>query len=550
VAGVEAEPEARAQLLAIARVRWLVFIHSLRTAQGVLELFSRIVVSCVVVLGGLGGAVGFGASARFFVSTGQVGWLALLLWPVFVFWQFFPVMATALTETLDTSNLLRFPLNYRSYVLVRLAYGAMDPSTILGGLWLAGISIGIGMANPRLLPWAVAVLGAFGLLNILLAQMVFAWVDRWLAQRRTREVFAVLFILLILGVQLIGPLVSRYSEKPGPLLTGFGKEVTPVQRALPPGIAAAALAAVTRGHVLEGVAFLAMLGAYGVLILRALNARLRAQYWGENLSEVPSTAVRGGEVALQLGWHVPGLSGPVTAVLEKEFRYLARSGPMLLTLITPVFMLVIFGLGSGRTEHEGFLQHRPGLGFPAGAAYSLLLLTNVVYNSFGADGGGIQFFLASPVPFRTIVIAKNLALVGVLALEVAGIWITVSLIFHRPSLEVTLATLAGLLFAAPINLAAGNLLSLYSPKRTEFAALGRQRASQLTVLLSFAVQIAVFGVGAVTILLAQHFSRISLATLIFCGFALVALALYGFVLSKVDGLAMKRREALTTELCR
>ena len=550
MARVAALPEARAQLLAIVRVRWLVFIHSLRTAQGTLELFSRIVISCVIALGGLGGAFGLGASARFFVRTGQVGWLGLLLWPVFVFWQFFPVMATAFSETLDTSNLLRFPLSYRSYVLVRLAYGALDPSTILGGLWLWGIAIGIGMADPHLLTWSITVLGAFGLLNILLTQMVFAWVDRWLAQRRTREVFGVLFVLLMLGVQLAGPMLSRYGEKPNPRLTRFGKEVTPVQRALPPGIAAAAIAEMTRGRVLESVGFLAMLGAYGVLTLRALSARLRAQYRGENLSEVAPHAIPREQSALQLGWQLPGLSGPVTAVLEKEFRYLARSGPMLLTLVTPVFMLLIFGLGSGRAQHEGFLEHRPGLGFPAGAAYSLLLLTNFVYNNFGADGGGIQFFLASPVPFRKVMIAKNLAHMGVLALEVAGMWIAVSLIFGRPGLAVTLATLAGLLFAAPMNLAAGNLLSLYSPKRTEFALLGRQRASQLTVLLSFAVQIAVFVVAVVTIVAARHYGRIWVVTLTFCGLALAAFAAYGLVLDKVDRLALERREALTTELCR
>ena len=86
-----------------------------------------------------------------------MAWL-LLLWPVFLFWQLFPVMATALTETMDSSDLLRFPLNYRAYVMVRLAYGAFDPATVLGSLWLIGIALGIGWARPGLLPWAVLVL--------------------------------------------------------------------------------------------------------------------------------------------------------------------------------------------------------------------------------------------------------------------------------------------------------------------------------------------------------------------------------------------------------
>ena len=154
MAGLNRSPESRMQLAAIARVRWQLFVHSLRTTKGALELFSRIVLTLVITAGGLGGAVGLGSGAYFFVSGGQPEWLAVLLWPVFLFWQFFPVMASAFTETLDTSNLLRFPVDYRSYVVVRLVYGALDPSSALGGLWLTGIAVGIGIANPHLFPWA------------------------------------------------------------------------------------------------------------------------------------------------------------------------------------------------------------------------------------------------------------------------------------------------------------------------------------------------------------------------------------------------------------
>src|SRR5882762_1105629 len=214
------------QLAAIARVRWQLFMHSLRTTKGALELLSRIVLSLIITAGGFGGAVGLGAGAWFFVSEGKAEWLAVLLWPVFLFWQFFPVMASVFTETLDTSNLLRFPLDYRSYVVVRLVYGALDPSTVLGGLWLTGITVGISVANLRLLPWAALVLLVFGVLNVLLAQMIFAWVERWLEQRRTREIFAVLFFLVMIGFQLVGPLMNRYGPRSSPALRKFSAEAS------------------------------------------------------------------------------------------------------------------------------------------------------------------------------------------------------------------------------------------------------------------------------------------------------------------------------------
>lgn len=555
MAGLSSKPEGGMQLAAIARVRWQLFLHSLRTTKGALELFSRIILGLIITAGGFGGAVGLGAGAWFFVSNGKAEWLAALLWPVFLFWQFFPVMASAFTETLDTSNLLRFPLDYRSYVTVRLVYGALDPSTVLGGLWLTGIAIGIGWANPRLFLWAGFVLLVFGLVNVLLTQMVFAWVERWLAQRRTREIFAVLFFLLMISFQLVGPMLNRYGATgpgPSPMLRKFGAQASPVQRVLPPGVAGHAIAQVAAGQWNSALGSLVILGLYTVIILRVLSIRLHSQYRGENLSEVQrDTPAPDRKGTARPGWDLPGVSGPATAVLEKEFRYLSRSGPVLLTLITPIFMLLIFGLGQGRARADGgFLQRSPDLGFPAGAAYALLLLTNLIYNSFGADGGGIQFFLASPVPFRTVLMGKNLAHMVILALELTVVWVGASFLFRPPTPAIAFATLAGLLFAAPVNLAVGNLLSLYSPKRIELGAFGRQRASQLTVLISFAVHFVVFGLGAATLLLAHHYRNVWLASGIFLVLAALAITGYGLVLQRVDRLALARREVLTSELCR
>ena len=189
----------------------------------------------------------------------------------------------------------------------------------------------------------------------------------------------------------------------------------------------------------------------------------------------------------------PDVPGPVAAVFEKELRYLSRSGPMLFTLIVPLFMLAVFR-SSGK--NEGLFAHAPELTFPLGAAYSLLLLTNLSYNNFGADGGGTQFFFASPVRFRQIMLGKNLAHAAVFALEVVLVWLGTCLLYRPPSLGVTLATLAGILFVVPIDLAAGNLFSIYSPSRIEAGVFGRQRASLTTVLASFAIRGALFGVGA------------------------------------------------------
>jgi len=544
------------QLTAVAELRWRMFVNSLRTTRGKLELVSRIMVAFAFAIGGLGGAIGMGFAAALMISAGKPGMIALLLWPVFIFWQVFPIMATAFTNNPDSSDLLRFPLSYRSYFLVRLAYGACDPATALGSLWSFGILLGLGFEKPALLPWMLLVLLAFAGFNLLFLQMVFAWVERWLAQRRTRELMGILFVLLMLSFQLIGPLTQYFEKRARPgapqYVQRYVELLAPVQGILPPGLAADAIAQAVYSRFMTGFSSLALLCAFVLLIGYCLHVRLRAQYRGENLSEVAVASAVPKDRSLQLGWNLPGFGTPVAAVFEKETRYLLRSGPMLLTLIMPIFVLVIFRLGAlNPARHSGaFLARTTDMAFPTAAAYTLLVLTNLAYNNFGADAGGIQFFYASPVSFREIVLAKNLTHASILAVEVLVAWIAVSFLYGRPTLDITIASLAGLLFAAPVNFSAGNLLSIYSPKKLDFSSFGRQRASQTTVLISLAVQLFVVSVGVAAFWIARYYGNLRIATLILLVLAGVSLSAYRMILNRMDRIALEQRETLVAELCR
>jgi hypothetical protein len=113
-----------------------------------------------------------------------------------------------------------------------------------------------------------------------------------------------------------------------------------------------------------------------------------------------------------------------------------------------------------------------------------------------------------------------------------------------------MATLAGLLFAAPVNFIVGNLLSLYSPKKLDFSTFGRQRASQMTVLVSLGVQIVVVGIGVSVFVIARHYGNLWIATLVFLGLAVISFSIYGVTLKRIDRIALERRETLISELCR
>ncbi|MGA9884844.1 MAG: hypothetical protein WBQ34_14095 [Candidatus Acidiferrales bacterium] len=553
-------PEIRDQFAAIARLRWCIFLNSARTLRGRLEIVSWALMGFGFAVLALGGMFGFGAAAWYFVSHSKTEWLAALLWVIFLGWQLFPVMATAFAESFDSSNFLRFPLRYRSYFFIRMAYGALDPSTVVACVWVVGILIGFSIASPLLLPWAVLVLAAFAAFNILLSRAIFAWIERWLARRKSREILGIVFFLLIIGFEFIGPLMARFGHGPHRALSSYAAALLLAQRFFPPGLAGASLARATQHHFPHALATFAALCAYTVACLWILDLRLRAQFQGETISEAVAPSVAGRkDRAARLGWNLPGISSPVAAVFEKEFRYLSRSSAMFFTLAMPVVILFIVSLdraatGAARIHPSAHYHPMPvafvAYAFPIGVAYALLILTNLIYNSLGADRGGVQMYYVAPVRFRDVLLGKNLVHATIMAFEAMVLWIATRFMFGPVPLGIVLATLAALLFAASLNFAVGDCLSLLSPKKIDLGGFGKQRAAGTTVLAGFVAQGVVFGLVALSFVAAHYLGGFWIAIVINLGFAALALAGYAILLGRIDGLALRRREAIITELLR
>jgi ABC-2 type transport system permease protein len=551
VAGLIFSAQARGQFAAIARLRWQLFVNSLRTLRGRLEMVSRIFIGLAFGIGGLGGAVVLALVSYALIAKHQAAWTTLLLWIVFLFWQLFPLMATALSENFDSSSLLRFPLSYRSFFLVRLVYGSFDPGTALGALWLLGILVGISVANASLFVPAAIILGVFGLMNILLARVIFAWVERWLAQRRTREIMGFVFLIVIISFQFIGPLSARWQRRRHPQVGQITRSLLPLERALPPGVSGSALTQLSQAQFGRAAASFAALCAYGIALFLLLNVRMVALYRGENLSEAAAPVKRTrGKLRVRAGWDVPLVSGPVAAIFEKELRYISRSGPVLFQFVMPVIILLIFRVTPSRTGSLNIGEKAGNFAFPIGALYAVLILANVVYNNFGADGAGVQFWFVAPVRLRDVVRAKNLVHASIVAAEMALLWVAVGFIFRPPTLAYTAATIAAAIFMTPINLAVGNLFSIYSPKKFDFGAFGRQRPAQTTTFASLLAQVVMFGLIAAAYGVGRLWGGLWLTTLLLLVLAAIALVGYSIVLGRIDGIALARRETLISELSR
>ena len=57
-------------------------------------------------------------------------------------------MLSTAQESVDFNFLLRFPVSFRSYVLLYLFFGLFDPSSLLGGMCMLGIWVGVVTASP------------------------------------------------------------------------------------------------------------------------------------------------------------------------------------------------------------------------------------------------------------------------------------------------------------------------------------------------------------------------------------------------------------------
>jgi hypothetical protein len=142
------------QFRTIAWLRWRIFVNSMRFKGAVGELVAKILSYPLLALMVLGPATGAGVAGFYLVKRGIDAYLAIPLWIIVVLWQFIGVSTSASGPSFDLGSLVRFPLRYRDYLLMRLSFGLLDPPTLAGTACLIAMSLGIAFAAPGLFPWA------------------------------------------------------------------------------------------------------------------------------------------------------------------------------------------------------------------------------------------------------------------------------------------------------------------------------------------------------------------------------------------------------------
>lgn len=567
-------PLARAQYGAMLRLRWEMFRSGLRSIHGILDLGATGIAWMIYAFLGVLFGTGIGIATYYLVSEEEWRYLPILFWVLCFLWQMIPVVLASYQEQFDLGILLRFPVHFGSYYTLYVVFGLLDVSTVLGAISCLGMWIGVAVARPGLLLWTTVALTVFAVFNVLLVRAIFAWIERWLRQRKTREILGAVFMVALLSMQLMNPAIyqKRHSGRSHSLQQAeqfeaakeqykpYLKQANAVQKWLPPGLAAQALRESVEQNPSAGLGLLGVLGLYGVLVGGILAVRLKSEYRGESLSVAPgrnksamgstrSTAslnTSGRESMDRGSARMMGGSGPIAAVIEKDLRALFRTLPLLYAIGAPLLLVLVFStvfLKNGPVQAPVF-----PLALPICMVYAQLGFTSIFFNNLGTEGAGIQLYFLSPTPIRTVLLAKNLlhallfAVVAVVAAVLAALRLGI------PDGAVIAATGAWLVFSLPCNLAAGNIFSVKMPYRVNPGRISRQRGSQANALLSLLVQLGVLAVGASVFALCWFLERMWLAVPIFLLLAVGAVYVWRRVLDNSDAIANERRDALMATL--
>ena len=542
----------------VARLRWRIFINSLRNVRERISLAGNLINTVLLSIAGLVIGAGAAIGGFYVLQNKSEGGLVLILWGILLVWQFVPVMTATISGAVDMRNLLRFPLRFSTYCVLQLAYGLSEPAGVMALFWTGCLGLGMFVSRPSAALWIVPALGLFALMNLILERAVLTWFDRLLSNRRVREAVFVLFILAMISTNLIGPMVQRYGKR----ATFAVQQAQQYSRFLPPGVAAEAILAPMHSEFLGAGESFVLLAGYTLAFAGLLGLRLHAQYLGEDLGEtqrvvpvkpatkrVAAIPVSGAAAKRSLLDRI--LPPPLGALLQRELIYVKRNNVMLLNLVLPpaILFFVVFGAMSGpRNPGSGeFLRHAGQLGFPIAVAYASLIFLQVSFNGFAYEGAGVQMLYVAPVRFRDVLLAKNLLLMLMMLFEAVVVGAVVTYLAGPPGPAIVLGTLLWLFFSSMLSFSLGNWASIRFPRRFDFGQF-RRRTSGFSSLLALIAQMVTMMFAAIVYLLSLLLGSPWFIPLIFLVLSAAAVPLYFRLLGFCAEVGLDQREPLIAEM--
>lgn len=398
------------------------------------------------------------------------------------FWQVAPVMMGGSGSSIDLKKLLVYPIAERKLLQIEVLLRLSSGTEVI--ILLLGAAVGV-LRHPQIAGWRVVTLLLFIAMNLALSVGVRDLLERLLARKGVREVVVLLLVSL--------SALPRFAMS---IITPEMWTQNAVVRSLRnlPG-----LPWPWEAHA----AFVSGGGAWwsfpAVLFWLAVSAWFAQRQFHRRLAwdQAEQTAAPSVEKSspwtrltdLFFAWPSMVFPDPLAALLEKELRSLSRS---------PRFRIVFFmGFSFGLVVWAPLSFGRQRSGFMAEnflvvvSLYAALLLGDILFwNCFGFDRKAIQNYLVAPVKFSTVLLAKNLAALYFLLVEITAVAVVCAALRLNLDLQRLLDAYAVALMLGVYMLTAGNLTSVRSPRPVDPSQSWRQASTgraQLMMLLVYPV---------------------------------------------------------------
>ncbi len=377
-------------------------------------------------------------------------WLPAALLAVCAAWQILPLFTLSTGWSLQLNKLQIYPIPNAALfgieVILRLT---ASPELIL---ILFGATIGL-MRHPEfplLAPLAILLLLP---INLLFSLAVRELVLHSFERNRFRELFSLLLVSIAIVPQFL-------------LRSGFGSGLRPyiiafARLPLTPWRASATLA-IGMWDLLELTALLFWLLVTYLLARWFFVRSLRF----EETTQAGSLAILSGEAGLERQrssstWAEKVLGDPLAALVQKELQSLVRMPRFRIAFgmacIFSVLIVLPIAMNSARAGSQFVNQNF----LPFVTLYGVLILSDaLLLNVFGTDRSAVAMYFIAPVPFRTVLRAKNITAALFLSIQALLAMLAAVAIRQSASLVEVLTAMSAVAVVVTFFLAVGNLTSV------------------------------------------------------------------------------------------
>jgi heme exporter protein D len=476
------------QLTTLIWLKWTLFRNSLRSSKAVVNRIATVLAMLIALGLALLVALGLGVAA-YALTSPEVGLhnfqprtragdpvipsaefiFFSILALCYLLWSTLP-LSIGSSRQFDPGNLLLYPISLRKLFALDFVSEIAGLQSVFAIPAIIAIGAGAGLAQGKLAGGILIALVActFG---IALSKWISISVGSLIRKKRTRgeTLLALIGVIAGLGGALFGqiaPVLFRHADSISTL------------RWTPPGALAYALTlGLHDGHAMGFALALAAVSAYTVILI-AISYWLsrRAILGGGRRRRARPTSIKPA-VENYTGWEIPMMSPGLSAIVEKDLRYVMRNAQVRMMTLMPLILIVVRIMNRRRFDQAGsssstfateFFKYAQGLMATGGMLYVFLILAGLFCNQFAFERGGMRMMILSPVDRKTILLGKNIAISTVALIFSAGLLTVNELVFGDITLGALLFAVLSFLTFVPLMSVMGNWLSVRFPKRMKF----------------------------------------------------------------------------------